>query len=88
MTINDQESFTDRYVKLPYVSEVDIDVNLDQGGDAYLVVEIGEQTVDVTVTSRARLLAQKVAALEIPRLVTKSYVGCECFSPILRQECC
>ncbi|RFU25545.1 hypothetical protein B7463_g10792, partial [Scytalidium lignicola] len=46
-----------------------------QGGDSFLIVEVGEQTVDITVTSRVRLLVQNLLALSIPKLVTNSNVG-------------
>ncbi|KUJ11040.1 uncharacterized protein LY89DRAFT_625418 [Mollisia scopiformis] len=36
-----------------------------QGGDCFLLVEIGQQTCDVRVTSRIRLLVQKLEALNL-----------------------
>ncbi|TVY80340.1 putative urea carboxylase [Lachnellula suecica] len=46
-----------------------------QGGDCFLLVEIGIQTVDVRVTTRIRLLVEKLQNLETPKLVMNPNVG-------------
>ncbi|KAG0648468.1 Urea amidolyase [Hyphodiscus hymeniophilus] len=46
-----------------------------QGGDSFLLVEIGTQTVDVRVTTRIRLLVEKLQKLKNPKLVMNPNVG-------------
>lgn len=46
-----------------------------QGGDCFLLVEIGKQTCDVRVTSRIRLLVQKLETLNLG-LVMNPNIGC------------
>lgn len=50
-----------------------------QGGDSFLLVEIGEQTCDVRVTSRIRLLVQKLEALNLG-LAMNPNIGCKYFT--------
>ncbi|KAI9745921.1 MAG: hypothetical protein M1818_000602 [Claussenomyces sp. TS43310] len=46
-----------------------------QGGDSFMIVEIGKQTVDIMVSSRVRLLAERLQALNIKNLVMNQNVG-------------
>ncbi len=53
-----------------------------QGGDCFLVVEFGEMTVDVAITTRVKLLVQKIEALKIP-VVLNPNVRCKSFRPTI-----
>lgn len=53
-----------------------------QGGDCFLLVEIGEQTCDIRVTSRIRLLVQKLEALDLG-LVMNPNIACKYFTPLV-----
>jgi urea carboxylase len=55
-----------------------------QGGDCFLLVEIGKQTCDVRVTSRIRLLVQKLEALENLKLVMNPNIGCKQYFQSIR----
>ncbi|TAQ89761.1 hypothetical protein B7494_g1936 [Chlorociboria aeruginascens] len=46
-----------------------------QGGDNFLLVEIGKQTVDVRVTTRIRVLVQKLQALKELKLAMNPNIG-------------
>ena len=74
---NGNKSFTDRLVLSNDYWRFCIKLTYVQGGDCFLLVEIGTQTVDVRVTTRIRLLVEKLQKLKSPKLVMNPNVGCE-----------
>ncbi|KAH8685367.1 urea carboxylase [Tricladium varicosporioides] len=45
------------------------EVKYRQGGDSFIIIEFGNQTSDITITCRIRLLMEKLAGLKIPEMV-------------------
>ncbi|KAF2092497.1 urea carboxylase [Rhizodiscina lignyota] len=47
-----------------------------QGGDAFILVEFGEQSADIGIVSRIRLLVEKLELEKAPGLLLTPHIGC------------